>query len=204
MKPRPSSRRVSPGSPARRSTITAARSSSSEAMRRSPSSTRPVRPSAPRRCSSSGSWRRPSLTRRFPFRLASAWTQARRSLWRAAIAAGPSTWPHGSAAGRGRGRSSPARASSSSPARWRGSGSRTEGELHLKGLDEPVRVFRVISEDGDPAEEFRRLAPAKPARGTCTAPRGAPASGPGRRGGPRARRGGRDPHDVRAARRWPG
>jgi peptide/nickel transport system substrate-binding protein len=39
------------------------------------------------------------------------------------------------------------------------------GELHLKGLDEPVRVFRVISEDSDPAEQFRRLAPARPARG---------------------------------------
>ena len=39
------------------------------------------------------------------------------------------------------------------------------GELHLKGLDEPVRVFRVISEDGDPAERIRRLAPARPARG---------------------------------------
>ncbi|MGZ5307186.1 MAG: adenylate/guanylate cyclase domain-containing protein, partial [Actinomycetota bacterium] len=39
------------------------------------------------------------------------------------------------------------------------------GELHLKGLDEPVRVFRVISEAGDPAEQFRRLAPAKPTRG---------------------------------------
>jgi peptide/nickel transport system substrate-binding protein len=39
------------------------------------------------------------------------------------------------------------------------------GELHLKGLDEPVRVFRVISEGGDPAERIRRLAPARPARG---------------------------------------
>jgi peptide/nickel transport system substrate-binding protein len=35
-----------------------------------------------------------------------------------------------------------------------------QGEAHLKGLDEPVRVFRVISEQGDPAEGFRRLAPA--------------------------------------------
>lgn len=39
------------------------------------------------------------------------------------------------------------------------------GEVHLKGLDEPVRVFRVISEEGDPAEQIRRLAPAGPARG---------------------------------------
>jgi peptide/nickel transport system substrate-binding protein len=39
------------------------------------------------------------------------------------------------------------------------------GEVHLKGLEEPVRIFRVISEEGDPAEQFRRLAPAKPARG---------------------------------------
>lgn len=39
------------------------------------------------------------------------------------------------------------------------------GELHLKGLDEPVRVFRVVSEKGDPAERIRRLAPARPARG---------------------------------------
>jgi YVTN family beta-propeller protein len=39
------------------------------------------------------------------------------------------------------------------------------GELHIKGLDEPVRVFRVISEEGDPAERIRRLAPARPTRG---------------------------------------
>ncbi len=39
------------------------------------------------------------------------------------------------------------------------------GELHLKGLEDPVRVFRVISEEGDPAERIRRLAPARPARG---------------------------------------
>ena len=39
------------------------------------------------------------------------------------------------------------------------------GEVHLKGLEEPVRIFRVISDEGDPAEQFRRLAPAKPARG---------------------------------------
>jgi ABC-type transport system substrate-binding protein/class 3 adenylate cyclase/DNA-binding beta-propeller fold protein YncE len=39
------------------------------------------------------------------------------------------------------------------------------GDLHLKGLAEPVRVVRVISEQGDPAEGFRRLAPGRPARG---------------------------------------
>jgi class 3 adenylate cyclase len=39
------------------------------------------------------------------------------------------------------------------------------GDLHLKGLAEPVRVFRIISEDGDPAERIRLLAPARPARG---------------------------------------
>jgi hypothetical protein len=39
------------------------------------------------------------------------------------------------------------------------------GELHLKGLAEPVRVVRVISEEGDPAEGYRRLAPGRPARG---------------------------------------
>jgi YVTN family beta-propeller protein len=33
------------------------------------------------------------------------------------------------------------------------------GELHLKGLTEPVRVFRVISEEGDPAVRFRDLVP---------------------------------------------
>jgi ABC-type transport system substrate-binding protein/class 3 adenylate cyclase/DNA-binding beta-propeller fold protein YncE len=39
------------------------------------------------------------------------------------------------------------------------------GDLQLKGLAEPVHVVRVISEQGDPAEEFRRLAPGPPARG---------------------------------------
>jgi ABC-type transport system substrate-binding protein len=39
------------------------------------------------------------------------------------------------------------------------------GDLHLKGLEEPVHVVRVISEQGDPAEEFRRLAPRRQARG---------------------------------------
>ena len=39
------------------------------------------------------------------------------------------------------------------------------GRLHLKGLDEPVRVFRVISEEADPAERIRQLAPAPPPRG---------------------------------------
>jgi YVTN family beta-propeller protein len=38
------------------------------------------------------------------------------------------------------------------------------GDLHLKGLEEPVHVVRVISEQGDPSEEFRRLAP-RPKRG---------------------------------------
>jgi ABC-type transport system substrate-binding protein/class 3 adenylate cyclase len=38
------------------------------------------------------------------------------------------------------------------------------GDLHLKGLAEPVHVVRVISEQGDPAKEFRRLAP-RPKRG---------------------------------------
>jgi peptide/nickel transport system substrate-binding protein len=37
------------------------------------------------------------------------------------------------------------------------------GDLHLKGLADPVRVFRVISEEGDPAERMRQLAP-RPAR----------------------------------------
>ena len=41
------------------------------------------------------------------------------------------------------------------------------GDLHLKGLAEPVRVFRVISEESDPAEGFRLLAPAPPARGSA-------------------------------------
>jgi YVTN family beta-propeller protein len=36
------------------------------------------------------------------------------------------------------------------------------GELNLKGLDEPVHVFRVISEEGDPAEAIRRFAPGPP------------------------------------------
>jgi YVTN family beta-propeller protein len=41
------------------------------------------------------------------------------------------------------------------------------GEAHLKGLDEPVRVFRVISEESDPSEGFRLLAPAPLARGSA-------------------------------------
>jgi ABC-type transport system substrate-binding protein/class 3 adenylate cyclase len=40
-----------------------------------------------------------------------------------------------------------------------------KGALHLKGLADPIRVFRVISEEGDPAERFRQLAPGRPARG---------------------------------------
>jgi YVTN family beta-propeller protein len=39
------------------------------------------------------------------------------------------------------------------------------GDLHLKGMAEPVRVFRAISEERDPAEEFRRLAPGRPVQG---------------------------------------
>jgi YVTN family beta-propeller protein len=39
------------------------------------------------------------------------------------------------------------------------------GDLRLKGLAEPVRVFRSISEERDPAGEFRRFAPIRPARG---------------------------------------
>jgi len=33
------------------------------------------------------------------------------------------------------------------------------GELHLKNLPEPVHVYRLVSEDGDPAEGFRAFAP---------------------------------------------
>jgi peptide/nickel transport system substrate-binding protein len=39
------------------------------------------------------------------------------------------------------------------------------GDLHLKGLGDPVRVFRVISEEGDPAERIRLLAPRPLTRG---------------------------------------
>jgi ABC-type transport system substrate-binding protein/class 3 adenylate cyclase len=39
------------------------------------------------------------------------------------------------------------------------------GDLHLKGMTEPVRVFRAISEEGDPAERFRKLAPGQPRGG---------------------------------------
>ena len=77
------------------------------------------------------------------------------------------------------------------------------GDLHLKGLAEPVRVFRVISEEGDPAVRFRELAPGRPPGGLCPDPPGAPASGRGARGGPRARRGRRGSHHARAARRRP-
>src|SRR4029450_10508676 len=38
------------------------------------------------------------------------------------------------------------------------------GDLHLKGLADSVRVFRVISEEGAPAEGFRQLAPGRSAR----------------------------------------
>jgi peptide/nickel transport system substrate-binding protein len=37
------------------------------------------------------------------------------------------------------------------------------GELHLKNLPEPVHVYRLVSEDGDPAEGFRAFAP-RPAK----------------------------------------
>ncbi len=40
-----------------------------------------------------------------------------------------------------------------------------QGDLHLKGLDDPVRVFRVISEEGDPAVRIRLLLPRVPRGG---------------------------------------
>jgi YVTN family beta-propeller protein len=36
------------------------------------------------------------------------------------------------------------------------------GELHLKNLTDPVHVFRLISEEADPAVRFRQFAPAPP------------------------------------------
>jgi YVTN family beta-propeller protein len=39
------------------------------------------------------------------------------------------------------------------------------GDQHLKGLTEPVRVVKVVSEQGDPAVRFRDLAPRRPVRG---------------------------------------
>jgi YVTN family beta-propeller protein len=39
-----------------------------------------------------------------------------------------------------------------------------QGDLHLKGLADPVRVFRVISEEGDPAVRIRLLLPREPRR----------------------------------------
>src|SRR4029453_6754954 len=33
------------------------------------------------------------------------------------------------------------------------------GELHLKNLTDPVHVFRLMSEDADPAVRFREFAP---------------------------------------------
>jgi len=39
------------------------------------------------------------------------------------------------------------------------------GDLHLKGLADPVRVFKVASEEEDPAVRIRLLAPRPPARG---------------------------------------
>jgi YVTN family beta-propeller protein len=38
------------------------------------------------------------------------------------------------------------------------------GDLHLKGIGEPVRAVRVISEEADPAEGFRRFAPVRQTR----------------------------------------
>jgi ABC-type transport system substrate-binding protein/class 3 adenylate cyclase len=38
------------------------------------------------------------------------------------------------------------------------------GELHLKNLTDPVHVFRLISEEADPAVRFREFAPAPPRR----------------------------------------
>lgn len=39
------------------------------------------------------------------------------------------------------------------------------GALHLKGLEDPVHVFRAVAEAGDPAEGFRRFAPPPAKRG---------------------------------------
>lgn len=39
------------------------------------------------------------------------------------------------------------------------------GQLHLKGIDEPVHVYRAVPEEGDPAKAFRRFAPPPPKRG---------------------------------------
>jgi YVTN family beta-propeller protein len=39
------------------------------------------------------------------------------------------------------------------------------GDLNLKGLAERVRVVRVISEEGDPAQGFRQLSPGRPTPG---------------------------------------
>jgi YVTN family beta-propeller protein len=39
------------------------------------------------------------------------------------------------------------------------------GDLHLKGLADPVRAFKVASEEEDPAVRFRLLAPRPPVRG---------------------------------------
>jgi WD40 repeat protein/DNA-binding SARP family transcriptional activator/class 3 adenylate cyclase len=38
------------------------------------------------------------------------------------------------------------------------------GELHLKGLSDPVRVLAIVSEEGDVAERMRALLPTRPAR----------------------------------------
>ena len=75
------------------------------------------------------------------------------------------------------------------------------GPLRLKGLEEPIRVFRVISDAGDPAERV----PA-PDGGTAEARTGpdspgAPASRHSRRGGGRAPRRRHRSYHVGAARR---
>ena len=42
-----------------------------------------------------------------------------------------------------------------------------QGDLHLKGLADPVRVFRVISEEDDPSVRIRLLLPRGPTRGSA-------------------------------------
>jgi len=42
-----------------------------------------------------------------------------------------------------------------------------KGTLHLKGITEPVGVFRLVSEEADPATGFREFAPGGPQRGAA-------------------------------------
>ena len=63
----------------------------------------------------------------------------------------------GLAGRRGPARSSLARASSIWPARWTAFGCVDKGTLHLKGITEPVDVFRLISEEADPAIAVPRI-----------------------------------------------